>query len=164
LAATYPSGPEVEFEPEKEVWSVYDLSDGSVISLKTILLKLYKMATAVQAGSPPPQEQFAANFHNIMVTKRANERLKGTPNPNPPAITNLDTLDKMEVQFTPLVEDWNIYRLVESGDTLKVKLVATAVYRVKNTWDRFGDPLYAVSSANVVQPMKRPTPSSSGTQ
>ncbi len=158
---------EVEFEPEKEGWNVYDLSDGSIIRIKSLLLKLYKvnlggLATQAAPGaSPQPQEQFGASFQNVMVTKRANERLKGAPNPQPQPILSLDLVDKMEVQFTPLVEDWNMYRLVESGDMLKVKLVVTLVHRIKNYWDQFGDPLYAVSSTNVVQPMKRPTPSSS---
>lgn len=164
VAGLPPGMTEVEFEPEKEVWNVYDLSDGSIIRMKSLLLKLYKVtvATVVQQGTPPPpQEQFAASFQNIMAVKRANDRLKGTPNPQPQPILSLDLVDKMEVGFTPLVEDWNIYRLVESGDMLKVKLVVTLVHRIKNSWDQFGDPTYAVQSTNVIQPMKRPTPSSS---
>lgn len=142
---------EVDFEPEKEVWNVYELSDGSMLRIRAMLMKLYRLAQPPKEGG----DQYNASFQNVMVVKRTSPKLKGPKSTVPLPVTNLDQIPKVEVQFSPLVEDWNVYRL-ETGDSLKVKLVASIIYRIRDKWDQFGDPFYVVSSTNVIQPVKRP--------
>ena len=143
---------EVEFQPEKEAWSVYEISDGSVVRLKCIMLKLFRLIGPTGQDMQP--NQYNAAFQNI-VTVKANSRLKGPPNATPLTPEQINAAPRIDLEFTPLTEDWNVYR-VETGDSLKVKLVATLVQRLRDSWDVFGDPNYLVQSTNVIQPVKKP--------
>jgi hypothetical protein len=46
-------------------------------------------------------------------------------------------------------EHWNNY-LLGDGTVLKMKLVATEVWRIEGEWDPEGNPIYVVKSSNVV--------------
>jgi hypothetical protein len=46
-------------------------------------------------------------------------------------------------------EHWNNY-LLGDGTVLKIKLVATEVWRIENEWDQEGNPVYVIKSSNVV--------------
>jgi hypothetical protein len=58
-------------------------------------------------------------------------------------------VEAMPVTFRPSGENWNEY-LLSDGTVIKVKLVATEVFRVDGRYDREGNPLYVVKSANVM--------------
>ena len=74
-----------------------------------------------------------------------------------PAVSpeELLTLDKMEVPYTPYLEDWNVYRLPD-GSKLKIKLVVSSVFRIKGRYDELGYPTYVVNSTNAVSPVPKP--------
>lgn len=46
-------------------------------------------------------------------------------------------------------EHWNQY-LLSDGTVIKMKLVATEVWRFEDQWDNEGNPVYVVKSSNVV--------------
>lgn len=46
-------------------------------------------------------------------------------------------------------ENWSQY-LLSDGTTLKLKLVATEVWRVENAFDNDGNPQYVVKSGNIL--------------
>lgn len=46
-------------------------------------------------------------------------------------------------------EYWNQY-LLSDGTVIKMKLVATEVWRVVDEWDQEGNPIYVVKSSNVL--------------
>ena len=96
---------------------------------------------------------YSGRFQNVIAVKRANPRLRGIGGRR---LAPQEVLDRPKIneEFTALNEDWNSYRL-ETGDLLKVKMVATLVHRIEGVWDEFDDPIYAVSSVNVVQAIKR---------
>jgi hypothetical protein len=54
-----------------------------------------------------------------------------------------------EVEFEPLQEFWNEYRLAD-GTTLRLRLVLAAVYRVPGAQDAEGNPVYVARSTNVM--------------
>ena len=54
-----------------------------------------------------------------------------------------------DIDFTEEEEHWNVYKL-EDGTSLKIKLILRTVKRLKK-WAPDGNPLYVVSSANVVR-------------
>ncbi len=59
-----------------------------------------------------------------------------------------EMVDGEEVDFEPLAERWNEYRLSD-GSLLKMKLVVTKVIRL-DKWNDQGEPIYLISSNNVI--------------
>jgi hypothetical protein len=60
-----------------------------------------------------------------------------------------EQVDAIPVDINQSNEHWNDY-LLEDGTVLKIKLVATKVYRVENKFDNEGNPVYFVQSTNVL--------------
>lgn len=154
------SGEEVEFEIEKEVWNVYELSDRSMIRGRSILTRLMKAKVApeqlpVSITSVPGGEvaQFGAEFQNLFSVSKASPLSIGKPENLSPQ--ELASREQVEVQYVPYTEDWNVYRLV-NGSKLKIKLVVSSVFKVKDTHDLWGYPVYIVNSTNAIAPVPKP--------
>lgn len=64
--------------------------------------------------------------------------------------SGINLLEGEEVDFENEKEVWNIYKLVD-GSTLKVKLVLVNVVRSKDNYDSLGNPLYGITSQNIVK-------------
>jgi hypothetical protein len=150
---------EVNFEIEKEVWNIYELDDKSTIKMRCILVKLLRSLTTTKAppppGVPPGVEgfEFQSVFQNIVTVIKSPLELMGAPTPLLPP-SELAGAKKIEVGYTPYLEDWNIYRLPD-GNKLKVKLVVSAIYRVPKQYDPFGYPVYFVNSTNAIIPVPK---------
>ncbi len=73
--------------------------------------------------------------------------------------------DAEQIEFEAKAEPWATYELAD-GTTLKVRVILTSVMRIEGEYDQSGNPIYVVSSQNVVQanaPKKiRGTPSIGG--
>lgn len=59
-----------------------------------------------------------------------------------------EMVDGEDVEFEPLAERWNEYRLSD-GTLLKMKLVVTRIIRIDKYNDQ-GEPIYLVNSNNVL--------------
>ncbi len=59
------------------------------------------------------------------------------------------TIEGEEINFEPIKEDWNLYKL-EDGRILKVKLVLVKVYKTNEKDPLTGEPIYVVTSTNIV--------------
>ena len=57
--------------------------------------------------------------------------------------------DAQLVDIQQSSEHWNQY-LMGDGTVLKIKLVATEVWRIEGEWDPEGNPIYVVKSSNVL--------------
>ncbi len=151
---------EIDFEPEKETWNTYELSDKSVIKIRAVLFKLLRSIRPIvqeTLTTPPAGTQmleFQAKFQNIMAVTKSPLTLMGKPTTPLPA-EELLKLDKVEVPYTPYQEDWNVYRLPD-GSKLKVKLVVSSVFRIRGRYDELGYPMYIVNSTNAVTPVAKP--------
>jgi hypothetical protein len=143
---------EVEFEPEREAWNVYEVSDGTVLRVKSLLLKLF------HSNQTEPwlaaTELYSGRFQNVIAVKRANPRLRGPEDARPLSPQQFQSQPRIIEEFTALNEEWSNYRL-ETGGLLKVKLVVTVVERIEGAWDDLNDPLYAVSAVNVIQEIRK---------
>ena len=67
---------EIDFEPEKESWNVYELGDKSVIKVRTVLFKLLRsVKPMLQRTIITPTEmkplEFQAKFQNILTVTKA---------------------------------------------------------------------------------------------
>jgi len=67
----------------------------------------------------------------------------------------IDLSEGEEVDFTNEKEEWNVYKLAD-GTTLKVKLVLVNVVRSRDKYDPLGNPLYGITSQNVVKVLNVP--------
>lgn len=65
-----------------------------------------------------------------------------------------EEVDAEELEFEPLREAWNEYR-TEDGTLLKIKIVVAKITRL-NKYTPEGDPVYHVSSSNVVTATVQP--------
>ena len=58
-------------------------------------------------------------------------------------------LDVVEMSFQNAREHWNEY-LLDDGTILKLKTVATEVFKVEGQYDQDGNPVYLLKSNNVM--------------
>ena len=58
-------------------------------------------------------------------------------------------VDATELTFQNVREHWNEY-LVDDGSILKLKAVATEVFRIDGQYDPEGNPIYVLRSRNVL--------------
>lgn len=149
---------EVDFEPEKEVWNVYELGDRSVLKIRTVLVRLLNPRVQRQVSVPgQPRvsaQEVMAKFQNILAVVKADPSLMGKPTP-PVPMSELEKMERVEVSYTPYEEGWNIYVLPDRSK-IKVKLVISAVFRIKGAYDELGYPLYFVNSTNATSPVPKP--------
>ncbi len=148
---------DIDFEPEKESWNIYELGDRSIIRIRTVLIKLMRNTKSIPQKPVTGQElktlEFQGKFQNLLAVTKATPTLMGKPTPPLPP-EELLKIDKVEVAYTPYQEDWNVYKLPD-GSKIKVKLVISAVFRVTGKFDELGYPMYLVTSTNAVSPVPK---------
>ena len=67
----------------------------------------------------------------------------------------IDLSEGEEVDFENAKEEWNIYKLAD-GTTLKIKLVLVNVVRSRDKYDPLGNPIYGITSQNIVKTLNVP--------
>jgi len=67
----------------------------------------------------------------------------------------IDLSEGEEVDFENEKEEWNVYKLSD-GSTLKVKLVLVNVVRSRDKHDPLGNPIYGITSQNIVKVLNVP--------
>ena len=67
----------------------------------------------------------------------------------------IDLSEGEEVDFENEKEEWNVYKLAD-GSTLKDKLVLVNVVRGRNKYDPKGNPIYGITSQNVIKVLNVP--------
>jgi hypothetical protein len=141
---------DVDFDVEKEVWNVYDLADGTRLKMRTILTKLQR-----RPGAKVGEFEYNAAFQNLVMTS-VHPRNKGPPGKMYTEQEAASLSPKEEVNFTPELEDWNIYRLPD-GSRIKTKVVVSSIQKVKaeGVYNIYGEPLYLAHSTNVVAPVPK---------
>lgn len=132
---------DVDFQIEKEDWNTYELNDYVKIKGRLIVLRVSR---------DKKSGQYSAQTQNIFVTF-APSHLKGPPS-TPPAIDNIDKSKMIPVEIVHSNEIWNIYKITTTGERIKVKLIVTDVFKIKDTYDQFGQPFYLIKSGVYVTP------------
>ncbi len=124
---------EMEFTIENEEWNEYELKDGARIRGRIILKKIIR--------DPYNPNTFSFDFSQPAWVVFAPTALRGESN-----LGNLekDSREKFEVHVNKNHEPWNVYRIVKTGQKLKVKLTATEVNRWADKYDNNGLPVYDI--------------------
>jgi len=67
----------------------------------------------------------------------------------------IDLSEGEEVDFENEKEEWNVYKLAD-GTILKIKLVLVNVVRSRDNYDSLGNPIYGITSQNIVKVLNVP--------
>jgi hypothetical protein len=134
-------GKELDFDIVSEEWNHYTLSDGSVLRIRPIVVKIFRTEKKKPSGEPV----FGFAALNIASVKVPNELRKASSE---------EEEKQTPIDFEPVKEVWNIFTL-EGGFNLKVKLVVSRVTRTAKV-NEFGEPIYIIKSDNIsdVEPLK----------
>lgn len=134
---------EMDFTIEKEGWNIYELSDGTTLKVRAIVLRVFK----TKPPSPAKGEGFGIEAHIVVVAKAPSDKKKAAQT-QPPAPGSIEKATKTKVGYTEKGEFWNTY-LLPDNRRLKLRLVVTSVARVEGFYDMFGNPVYVVASDNI---------------
>lgn len=150
MAAGVPPEPrvvkELDFKVIKEEWLTIKLKDGSIIKFKPVLMKVFETDRKDPATDEPI---ISCDGHNV-VTVRSPEDLRRNPSEYIPSPDEALKMPKEEVEVIETTDPgWNVYEL-ETGKRIRSKPVITNVYRIKDVFDRYGNPYYIVRSQMVV--------------
>lgn len=132
---------ELEFEPIEEKWNEYEILDENVyvrLRGRVILLKLFR--------NPSGKGGYSMKLHKLFVVSSPR---KGTPM-KPPTPAEIKTMEKYPVEILSSREPWNIYRIVRTGEVIRIKLIVTDIYRLKGYYDMDGEPYYVIQSGPLV--------------
>ncbi len=143
---------EIPYQIVREVWSSYELKDGTVLRSRTILTKVLGPSPLPEKGA---QVALGFAFSQINVVTSPPD-IKGTPNPMPRPIPELQRLPTEEVDFEEPREAWNLYRITGLREPvgLKTKVVVTSVLKAPGEFDQEGNPMYIINSTTLVVPAK----------
>lgn len=131
----------IEFEILKESWNKYQLSDNSVLKMRTIL-------KSVRRITKKSEMQYLVDAQSLTVV-HADSSLRGSPNPN--QISNDEILKNIEMEdmrYNSLAQESNEYQL-DDGTKIKIHNNVTSISR-SSLKDQHGDPIYSVLSSNQV--------------
>jgi len=142
---------EIDFEPIIERWNNYLLRDGARVRGRVLLLKLLAPRGQVDRylihGS-----QLQAKTQNIFVVS-APPHLKGPPGPLPSLDEVRTALERgVLVEVIECEEHWNEYRIINTGEVFKLKLVVSDIYRLPNRFDPEGEPVYIITNTIAIAP------------
>lgn len=135
---------EVPFEPLEEKWNTYFLEDGTVIRARSIVVKVF---------APRNVDRYLSTGSNIRMktvpvfSVSAPPFLRGGPGEEPPMYEELHYPAKFgqAVKITQQDEQFNVYRIVSTGEVFKTKLVASDLAFRLSKYDEEGQPLYVVN-------------------
>lgn len=144
----------LDFEVIEEHWNEYELEDDTKLHGRIILTRVARPLHGAVAG------QFGFSFNNIFtVTAPPSQRGKPGPPVAPEEVVvkpeDISSGTKAPVRTITHSEPWNIYRIEKTTDMFQIKLVVSAVYRVKDRFDQFGEPAYVVTSSPMIAPVAK---------
>lgn len=135
------SAPEdIDFTVGRERWNEYSLSDGCLLKMKFVLIKV--ILTTDAQGNP----SYAFNSQNLLAVYAPNKD-KGTPSKQRYSPKELAESVIDDVEFKTVKEDWNIYHL-KDGTKLEIKLILTRAAKT-DKFDPSGSPIYLTNSQTV---------------
>ncbi len=122
---------ELAFTIENEEWNEYELKDGSTIRGRAILTKVtrdpYNPANYGFDTAPPIWSVQAPMASRGEPNVQQGQNIVGA---------------KYEVHVNRNHEPWNVYRILKTGQKLKIKLSITEVSRFVGKFDAKGMPVY----------------------
>ena len=139
---------EMNFSVEEENWNEYELDDDCRIMARIVLKKI------IRDPNNPQHYNFDMIPPIYAVYCTQTKRGEGG---NQPAPTEYNTLENYELKISRSDEKWNVYRILKTGQKLRIRLTITRIRRVKDRFDKDGLPFYLVDSGPMVvmDPLKK---------
>lgn len=134
---------EIDFEILREPWNKYQVDDGSYVKARFVIVKFKKKEPTTT------DEKLGYGFEgrNLVVAYNVPEGLKGTPSTASYSPQELSD-GAQEMKFSILREEWNEY-VLEDGTTVRIRSTVVNIVR-SNRFDRNGDPIYVVNTAQLL--------------
>jgi len=131
---------ELEFSVEQEEWNRYDLKDGATIRGRLLLIKIMR--------NPYNPQEMSFDFSIPVWVVSAPVALRGEPDTRSTLELQADHArgQKYEVHINNSHEPWNVYRILKTGQKLKIKLTIQEINRFTDKFDKHGMPSYNVPS------------------
>jgi hypothetical protein len=152
---TDPKGIDVfDFDVIEENWNHYDLEDGTKVRSRIILTRVARPKQGFKQG------QYDLSFAPFFMITADSEN-RGTPGPplTPEEVAikpeDITAGSKIPVKVITSSEQWNVYRVNDTGDMFRVKMLITEAYRIKDRFDQFGEPMYGINHSPVVAPVAK---------
>jgi hypothetical protein len=132
---------ELDFLIEEEGWNEHELADGSRIKARTFLKKIIR--------DPNDPNNYRFDIQRPIYVVYAPPQNRGERN-NPPKMEESSRLANYEVRTIRNDEPWNRYRILRTGQTIRLRLTVTEFRRVTDRFDGEGLPFYKVTSGPTV--------------
>ena len=132
-----PDFEDLDFAIQNEEWNEYELKDGAVVRGRVFLTRITR--------DPYDPKNMGFEVSSPVWAVRAPASMRGQPDttkqPNQPV-----SGEKYEVHINRNHEPWNVYRIIKTGQKLKIKLTVNEISRFVDKFDAKGMPLYHVPS------------------
>lgn len=141
---------EIEFEPLEEKWNKYVLRDGTIIRGRIIILKI--LGPKGKTRYVTHGARLDVKTQNIFVVS-APPALRGPPG-RPLSQEEIQQLASkgQPIEIVDPYEPWNIYRIVNTGETFKLKLVVSEIIRIPDHFDPEGQSIYVIVNTAAFAP------------
>lgn len=134
---------EVEFDVLREDWSEYEAGRGEVtVRVRPVLVNLYEL----------PDGTFATRAANIVAVTAHRPEHKGPPGPADGERGSDADADPVPVEYHPVKEPWNLYRLRGRPTRIRTRCIITQLLRHPGRFDPFGDPVFEAVSETLLAP------------
>lgn len=142
----------IEFKIIKENWNTYEFNDDTKLRVRIFLSRLTEQKNVTPPKNLKPNEYFGQ--YNISFNTNfqvfAMSHKKGKPTIPLPSANQIPDQQKEEVDILTSNEPWNVYEIIKNGALVRIKLIVSEIYKVKDVYDQFGEPYYIVKNAPLV--------------
>jgi len=141
----------VEVKQSSERWNEYLVGDGSVLKMKLVLTNVIRVDGQYDSIGNPIYMVNSTNALSVNAPGELRDATgKGkTQGPRVRIPFDRKIVEAEVIEVAQAAEYWNDY-LLEDGTKLKARLVVTNIHRVEGKHDSTGNPVYNVTSSNVV--------------
>jgi hypothetical protein len=125
----------IDIASSNEVWSTYQLIDGTILKIRDVLLKAIKLPHLDEKGNPI----FNISSKRISVAFPSKSILGKETAPCTQEELHKSIIDN-NMKFEVIQEPWNEY-ILKDGTNLQIKAILTAVSKTSK-FDHYGEPIY----------------------
>lgn len=130
----------MHFDVLREPWNEYELPDGSILRVKHVLRRIFKVQ------NPDGSFSWETDIQAITALTHVPEESKGPPSDTTysPEELRSQVIDP-DVRYRTLPEEWNEY-ILEDGTRVRLKFTVARISKT-DKYDRRGEPIYLVEHA-----------------
>ena len=133
---------ELRFEVIREPWNEYELPDGSILRVRHVLLRIFRLEDREGNIS------WETDVQSIVVLSHVPEESKGPPSSIVYSREQLiSQIVERDVDYETLSEEWNEY-ILEDGTKVRIKFTVARISKT-DKFDRRGEPIYIVEHAMI---------------